>query len=204
VCLLNTEQFDTLILCGDILDLWLEPNIHNIVNSCQPLVLNLRRVSETHRVIWVIGNHEMLSGAPQIKQMRQFLPRAEIVDHFVLPMGVQQALVVHGHEIENKLVWLGRFLLKLNILIWDLLGIDVQKWARSRKQYKNRYRKLQDSYAAKQCLARYAHLILGHTHVPVSYIAPCQVRVTNTGDWVWHNSYVTVADNMVTLHGGNK
>jgi UDP-2,3-diacylglucosamine pyrophosphatase LpxH len=203
--LLNSEQFDHLVLGGDIWDAWLTLDPKDIYSDNQGLINSLRKINESLPVTWVYGNHEMLKDAvPCIGGMKFLLPKATIVEKLVLPLqGMQQACVIHGYQIENKWLGLGRFLARVNIGLFALFGIDVQKWFRGRLVYKERYRELQNQYAAKVCPGRYLQLIMGHTHIPDQFIAPNQIKITNAGDWLWHSSYVTISTDTgeVLLHG---
>lgn len=186
--LLVETEFDSLILNGDIFDLWLEKN--PMVLGKYALVKQIAEISKTKRVVWVIGNHDHA-----YNKVKCLLPDVAIADELKFMAAGMRICIIHGHQVypfENR-GWHSRLLTRINSWIHKVTGIDFQRLSQKTFLYKrsvNKYRKK----IIEQHAARADCVVTGHTHL----LGTCRhngVRLYDAGSTAFIGTYATIEDN---------
>jgi len=168
---------ETLILVGDVLDLWVK-NIYTVLERNKRI---LELLSELPHVIWIKGNHdcEMECFKPLLKR------NIKIVREYVLEMNKKRILFTHGHDFDRELqsfFWLA----KIGAWIIDYLGKFIRFNISENIYGKKNYQKILDEFKI-QVLNKHGNdydiIVTGHTHVAFDD-RTTNARLINTGDWV--------------------
>jgi UDP-2,3-diacylglucosamine pyrophosphatase LpxH len=99
--LLKTEEYDRLILVGDIIDGWLFQRYKKFSEAHNKVIRNLFKISKEKEIIWISGNHDEF--------LRKYTPmqlgNIKIVDEFI-EGGIW---LCHGDKYDGiiKMHWLG-------------------------------------------------------------------------------------------------
>lgn len=120
--LLKSEQFDRLVLNGDIVDLWVK-TFDEVVFD--PLFKYIAQISITKPVVWILGNHD----ADIIHHIGcQEMGNIKIDDQLLINECGKSILVLHGHQVYSYIggYWLMRKLAYLNHIIYKYTSIDIQ------------------------------------------------------------------------------
>jgi len=86
--ILKEEEYDTLIICGDLLDSY---NLHRLSKKHWQLLSMLRKISKHKKCIFVCGNHDR--DVETITTLLGF----EFVDNYVETVNHKVILFTHGH-----------------------------------------------------------------------------------------------------------
>jgi UDP-2,3-diacylglucosamine pyrophosphatase LpxH len=195
-CLLAAEEFDALLLVGDIADFWAEYSALEIFIMYRPFFESVRFISHTKSVIWILGNHDPEKYEEKI---RYLIPRAEVRSSLIIDHNnYKRCLVIHGHQMERGLT--ARFQCWLKLLVWKLTRIDLQKFFGDIFGiYRRHMNKIQEKFVASTCSGKYNRMIIGHTHIPLEgEVGP--VKYVNCGDWVEHSTYARIINGEISLH----
>lgn len=198
---LKTVNPQTLILNGDIIDMWnfsknYFPSVHMDV-----LRQIMKMASKGTRVIYITGNHdEMLRKYTDLQ-----LGNLEIVDKLLLEIDGKKAWIFHGDVFDSSTSGSAKLLAKLGgkgydllILInrfinWVLHLFGREKMSFSKKvkdsvkkavAFINNFETIAADLAIEK---KYDYVICGHIHKPqMRDIVTSSGRVTylNSGDWV--------------------
>lgn len=191
--LLRNEDYDRLVLNGDIIDLWLS-DIQKVQND--PLYQLIKEIASEKETIWCIGNHEYNI---EIYKYCGFLPRAYLVDHVELDENGHKILIIHGHQVYSRKnrSWLNRMMSKLNCWIWKHTGIDFQAIGNRTKLYK-----WEIAGKRKKIIEKYGQdidtIIMGHTHL-IGYCAANGTTLFDIGSSMKTRSYAVIDDGVVWI-----
>ena len=190
--LLKTEEYDRLILVGDIIDGWLFQRYKKFSADHNKVIRNLFKISKEKEIIWISGNHDEF--------LRKYTPmqlgNIKIVDEFI-EGGIW---FCHGDKYDGiiKMHWLGM----LGSIGYDAaIVIDRLLKKINKKTSLSKY--LKDNVKAavsfmvdfeqemvRQAKKRNCHTVIcGHIHTPVDKTID-GIRYINTGDWIENQSYV--------------
>ena len=190
--LLKTEEYDRLILVGDIIDGWLFQRYKKFSEAHNKVIRNLFKISKEKEIIWISGNHDEF--------LRKYTPmqlgNIKIVDEFT-EGGIW---FCHGDKYDGiiKMHWLGM----LGSIGYDAaIVIDRLLKKINKKTSLSKY--LKDNVKAavsfmvdyeqemvRQAKKRNCHTVIcGHIHTPVDRTID-NIRYINTGDWIENQSYV--------------
>ena len=190
--LLKTEEYDRLILVGDIIDGWLFQRYKKFSADHNKVIRKLFKISKEKEIIWISGNHDEF--------LRKYTPmqlgNIKIVDEFT-EGGIW---FCHGDKYDGivKMHWLGM----LGSIGYDAaIVIDRLLKKINKKTSLSKY--LKDNVKAavsfmidfeqemvRQAKKRNCHTVIcGHIHTPIDKTID-GIRYINTGDWIENQSYV--------------
>lgn len=198
---LKTVNPQTLVLNGDIIDMWNFSKNYFPAAHMDVLRHIMKMASHGTRVIYITGNHdEMLR-----KYTDLILGNLEIVDKLLLNIDGKSAWIFHGDVFDSSTKGYAKLLAKLGgkgydwlILInrfinWflELFGRDKMSFS---KKVKDSVKKAVafvsdfESTAAEIAIEKnYDYVICGHIHMPqIKDVTTEKGKVTymNSGDWV--------------------
>jgi len=159
VKLLDSVEYDRLVLNGDIVDTWLADFF-----TQSPVIKKLRSIAKQKPVIWVRGNHDNVSCHQTI------IPGAKVKDMYLYNRkSPNPILFIHGHQVYKfmNMAPHQKILAKVNAFFYNLSGIDFQTWGRKVFLYKN---VIVDKRI--KVIKKYGYLsdniVIGHTHTGIS------------------------------------
>ena len=191
--LLQTIEYDQLILNGDILDLIKVP-----IFTDRALCL-LKAIDPSKEIIYVVGNHDI--------SFKGFVGNSigpvKFVNSYEFEEKNRTFRVQHG-DIYDKGWIKDSFWIKLLSLVQNSIenyfNIDLTSWYVSRKIKKRKLKRIWDLLDANSDVDV---IILGHTHIPEAVIWVNEREeiktYINCGDWVSHTSYVLIDDGVARL-----
>lgn len=166
--LLESDRYDTIVLNGDIFDIW-EESFNKILLDNLEFVKIIHSLSIKKTVYFIIGNHD-----PYISEVKRLFPGMRVLDRLYL----DDILIIHGHEFDNlvtKYLWFAKLLFIPNWISERLFHINLKAFFReffysvSNKQNKPYFNELINDIE-KEAVGKYKnecrYLIMGHTHTP--------------------------------------
>ena len=184
---------DELILAGDIIDFI---KIPVFTERCLQII---EKLGAPKRVVYVVGNHdEGLIGVVGKKVMGiEFVKRYEFKEHG------RTFRIEHG-DAYDKGVLHNRIFVKFLSVIQNMLeftfNFDFTTWWTSIQIKKH---KLRSIIHILRHHPKIDVFIMGHTHIPEALIWVDEDEniktYINSGDWVTHQTYVTVTDGVARL-----
>jgi len=190
---LEREEFDQLILAGDIIDFI---KIPTFTERCMRI---LAAIGKNKEIIYVVGNHdESLIGVVG----KQFF-NIRFVKKYEFREGKRRFRIEHGDDYDKGMIH-NRFFIKILSVIQNMLeftfNFDFTTWWTSIQIKRHKLRSI------IHVLRHHPNIdvfIMGHTHIPeaVIWIDEDQNIKTyiNAGDWVTHQTYVTIVDGVSRL-----
>ena len=191
---LKSAEFDELVLAGDIIDFI---KIPVFTEKCMEILESID--CENKRVVYVVGNHdESLVGLVG----KNFF-NVEFTKRHDFEEGGRKFRIEHG-DAYDKGVLHNRLFVKILSVLQNILeftfGFDFTTWWTEIQIKKH---KLRSIIHILRHHPKIDVFIMGHTHIPeaVIWIDENQHIKTyiNAGDWVTHQTYVTVTDGVARL-----
>lgn len=199
-------QADTLVLLGDIFDLWYAWD-SVVIKDYLPVICAFRQLLQKGVTIhYLAGNHDFW-------KLDYFANMGIKVhaDDFCLKTGTYRVFCSHGdmHTINDMRyrVFRGLIRTRLASAIFSLLHPDLgmrlgglmsrssrrytEKEQNARKKAKFRREHGLQNKARAQLAKGFELVVMGHTHTPVKEEYPGGLYV-NTGDFITHNTYLCV------------
>lgn len=197
---LQSIQPKTLVLNGDIIDMWRMSKSYWTASHTEVINEIVRMSGEGTEVHYLTGNHD-----DSLRKLTGFkLGNFELKNKLVLNLDGKKAWIFHGDVFDvsikyaRRLAQLGAFgydmLLMLNSATnkcLDLMGMEKKSFSQSIKnRVKTAIKKLDDFEKTAATLALekgYDYFICGHTHQPcIKEVRTEKGAVTylNSGDWV--------------------
>lgn len=192
--MLCEEEFDELILAGDILEFLRKPKFTSITKRIIDVVN-----SKPKKTVYIIGNHddameafvgETLLGIEFVREYEFF--------HFGRKFRIQ-----HGDQYETGIVkwrYTIEFISFIQNMIERVFRIDLTTWWANKQIKKRKLRRIWDIVKWNEDSDVF---IMGHTHNPEVLIWVDKKEniktYVNTGDWVDNCTYVTIKDGQVRL-----
>ena len=190
---LKSEPYDELILAGDIIDFI---KIPVFTERCMEII---DAIDVDKNIIYVVGNHdESLVGLVGKKFFNvTFLKRYDFED------GDRKFRIEHGDEYDRGVLH-NRIFVKILSVIQSILeftfNFDLTTWWTEKQIKKHQLRSIIHILRHHPKIDVF---IMGHTHIPeaIIWINEDQEIKTyiNAGDWVTHQTYVTVTDGIARL-----
>jgi len=190
---LDTQEYDQLILNGDIIEFL---KIPRFTEGCMKIA---KKIDFSKEIIYIIGNHDVALRNFSNKEMFgiKFKTEYEFEDNG------RKFRIEHGDKYEKGIVHY-RTTMKIISVFQDFLerylNIDISTWFNNLKINKRKIKKLWDIIDLNNDVDV---LIVGHTHIPeaVIWIDENEKIKTyvNTGDWVSHATYVEINNGVVRL-----
>lgn len=190
---LESTHCDELILAGDIIDFI---KIPVFTERCLQII---EKMKEAKRVIYVVGNHdEGLMGVVGKKVMG-----VEFVKRYEFEEGGRKFRIEHGDAYDKGVIH-NRIFVKFLSVIQNMLefafNFDFTTWWTEIQIKKH---KLRSIIHILRHHPKIDVFIMGHTHIPEALIWVDEDEniktYINSGDWVTHQTYVTVNDGVARL-----
>ena len=200
--LINSIEFDELILAGDIIDFIKIPSFTNYSAQIFNLV---REIGKSKRIIYIVGNHDLV--------FHSFIGKTvggiEFVSDYEFEYNNRKYRIEHGDRYDKGVVkW--RFMMNIVSVFHDILerklNLNLAAWWVRVMQKKRQLKRVW--HIMKECNDDVDVFIMGHTHEPECLIwVDSEERIrtyVNTGDWIEHQTYVLIKEGNVRLKTFNK
>jgi UDP-2,3-diacylglucosamine pyrophosphatase LpxH len=192
--LLQSIEFDELILAGDIIDFIKVPTF---TKSTAKIFSHLSKLNK--KITYIIGNHDLsFSGF-----VGEELLGVNFVNEYEFGYAGKKYKVVHGHQFDQGIVQWPTFMNVVSIIqdwaertfTWKLA-----RWWVERSLKKRKLRRIWDILSWSEEADVF---IMGHTHIPevVIWVDKNEKIKTyvNCGDWESNMTYVIIKDNQLRL-----
>ncbi len=192
--LIDSIEFDELILAGDVIDFIKVPTF---TKKTIDFIQALKRKGKP--IIYVIGNHDINLTEFQ----NETINGVTFCDSYQFQYRDRTYRVMHGHQFDTGIVtW--RFSMNIISMFQDRIERwfrwDLATWLVNRKLKKRKLRRVWDILQWNKDADVF---IMGHTHIPeaVIWIDEDEKIKTyvNTGDWIDHQSYAIIKDGQIRL-----
>lgn len=180
--LLQTTDYDRLILNGDFLDMWLLGYKRAVRKS--KIVKAIKDLQQ--EVIWVRGNHDPIDFKQKV------LPNATVRDTYITTINGKKTMFLHGHQVYpfKNMAWWQKLAANFNSAVYKLCKLDIQNLWRKTDTYKQSVAKKRqeiiDVYGKTNSV-----LVIGHTHVPTN-----QGKVFDGGSVMLTGHYIYISDSI--------
>ena len=191
---LNNLDCGELILAGDIIDFIKIPTFTEQSHALFKIIENF-----DGKVIYIVGNHDIsfqkLAGKEAFGI--SFLNQYEFID------GKRKYRVEHGHKYEKGIVT-RRFVMNIISIFQDaierIINFNLGEWYHQMVKNRSRLRRIWDIIEWNEDADVF---VMGHIHTPevliwVDHNEKIKTYV-NTGDWVEHQTYVVIENDVVRL-----
>jgi len=190
---LQGVEYDQLILAGDIIDLIKIPSF------TRRFLDIIKAIDFSKEIIYVVGNHDY----PFKGLIGSELYNLKFVDKYEFEEKGRLFRVEHGDRYETGIVKRD-FLMKIISIFHDWIDrtfeLDLATWFVEFKLKKRKLRRIWDILKWNDDVDV---IIMGHSHHPEAIIwvddKQCIKTYVNCGDWVSHQSWVSVEDGIVRL-----
>jgi len=190
---LSTTEFDQLILAGDIIDFI---KIPTFTERCAEI---LKTISGKKEVIYIVGNHDAsLDGL-----VGTIFSNVTFCRKYEFEAGGRTFRIEHGDRFETGFFHTATIVKIISVaqdMLERWLGIDLTTWLTGRLLKSHKLRAVTSIMKDNDDVDVF---IMGHTHIPEVLIwihADQSVKTyVNTGDWVSHQTYVSIDDGKVRL-----
>lgn len=188
--LMQSTEYDMIVLNGDVIDIW-EEKLNKIINNNIRIIETINVISKQKTVVYIEGNHD-----PKTEDIRKIFPNCQIIPSFQ----IEDLFIIHGDEFD-KLVSKYSWLVKLLFIphwIGERFGLNIKAFFRelthsiSNKRNKNYYTNLVkdiNNEAISKYSCRCNFLVMGHTHSP-KIIEEAGCVYINGGDLIHNYTYV--------------
>jgi len=198
---LKSIQPKTLVLNGDIIDMWSFSKRYFPVAHMEVLRYIIKMSNSGTRVVYITGNHD-----EALRKYSDFiLGNLELVDKLILDLDGNKTWIFHGDVFDSSTKGYAKFLAKLggkgydllilmnSIVNWVLVSLGREKRSFS-KAIKNSVKKAVafvsnfETTAAEIAIEKkYSYVVCGHIHMPQKKVVKTKhgkVMYLNSGDWV--------------------
>lgn len=190
---LKNEYYDELILAGDIIDFI---KIPIFTQRCLEIA---KAIDYSKKVVYVVGNHD----EGLLNLVGQKIGSIEFVKRYDFESYGRKFRVEHGDDYDKGVIH-NRIFVKLLSVIQGMLefafDFDFTTWWTEKQIKKHKLR------SAIHILRHHPDVdvfIMGHNHIPeaIIWVEADQTIKTyiNAGDWVTHQTYVTVEKGVARL-----
>ena len=190
---LQSAQYDQLILAGDIIDFI---KIPVFTERCMNI---LQSIDRTKDVVYVVGNHD----ESFVGLVGKEILNVKFVKRYEFEAAGRRFRVEHGDEYDRGALH-NRIFVKILSVIQSILeftfNFDLTTWWTEKQIRKHKLR------SVIHVLRHHPDVdvfIMGHTHIPEALIWIDEDQhiktYINAGDWVTHQTYVTVTDGVARL-----
>ena len=191
----------TLVLNGDIIDMWSFSKRYFPAAHMEVLRYIIKMSNSGTRVVYITGNHD-----EALRKYSDFiLGNLELVDKLILDLDGKKTWIFHGDVFDSSTKGYAKILAKLGgkgydllILINSLVNWILVNFGREKRSFskaiKNSVKKAVsfisnfETTAAEIAIEKnYSYVVCGHIHMPQKKIVKTnqgQVMYLNSGDWV--------------------
>jgi UDP-2,3-diacylglucosamine pyrophosphatase LpxH len=193
ISFLKEEQYDQLILAGDIIDFIKVPTFTS------SLIDILKSIDFSKEIIYIVGNHDIsFSGLVENE-----LFGIKFVKHYEFEEGGRKIRIEHGDQYDTPIFSKGHFIKVISVLqdfFERSYGLNLTTWWMNIVERKRKLRNIWDILSRNSSADI---LILGHFHRPELITWTNEDGETKTyvncGDWVEHQTWVLIEDGKVEL-----
>ena len=196
---LKTEDYDELILAGDIIDFIKIPIFSE---RCMEILEAIDYKNKS--VIYVVGNHD----ESLINLVGKEFFNVTFLKRYDFEEGGRKFRIEHGDVYDKGAIHNRLFVTFLSVLQNILefsFSFDFTSWWTEIQIKKHKLRSIIDILRHHPKIDVF---IMGHTHIPEALIwvdANQHIKTyINSGDWVTHQTYVTVEDGVARLRNFEK
>jgi len=190
---LKSENYDELILAGDIIDFI---KIPIFTERCLEII---SAVNYNKKIIYVVGNHDECL----LNLVGKKVHNVEFVKRYDFESFNRKFRIEHGDEYDRGVIH-NRIFVKILSIIQGMLEVafnfDFTTWWTEKQIKKHKLR------SVIHILRHHPDIdvfIMGHTHIPEALIwvdSDQHIKTyINAGDWVTHQTYVTIIDGVARL-----
>ena len=192
---LTNQEFDELILAGDIIDFIKVPTFTEYSALLFEFVANLKKP-----VVYIIGNHDF--------GFRKFsgktINNIKFMETYDFEYSGRRYRIQHGDQYDGWLVH-HRFLMSMISIVHDLLErkfkFNLAAWWVNLFKKKHQLKRIWN--IIKDWNDDADVFIMGHTHTPEAIVWVDKEEniktYINTGDWIENTTYVVIENNEVRL-----
>ena len=190
---LQSEDYDELILAGDIIDFI---KIPVFTERCMEII---EAIDYDKRIIYVVGNHdESLVGLID----KEFF-NVIFMKRYEFQAGKRKFRIEHGDEYEKGVIH-NKIFVKILSVIQNILeftfNFDFTSWWTEKQIKKHQLRSVIHILRQNDDVDVF---IMGHNHCPEALIWIDEDQniktYINAGDWVSHQTYVVIEDGVARL-----
>ena len=190
---LKSETYDEIVLAGDIIDFI---KIPVFTERCLQI---LKQISKSKKIVYVVGNHdEGLMGV-----VGKSIMGIDFVKRYDFEENGRKFRIEHG-DVYDKGALHNKIFVKFLSVIQNMLefafNFDFTTWWTEIQIKKH---KLRSIIHILRHHPKVDVFIMGHTHIPEALIWVDEDQniktYINAGDWVTHQTYVTVTDGVARL-----
>lgn len=190
---LESETYDELILAGDVIDFI---KIPTFTEKCLEIV---KAVNYNKKIIYIVGNHD----ESLLKLVGKKIGNVEFRKKYTFESQGRKFRIEHGDDydrgvLHNKIFV--KFLSVIQNMLEFAFDFDFTTWWTEKQIKKHKLR------SAIHIIRHHPNVdvfIMGHNHMPEAIIwvnADQSIKTyINCGDWVTHQTYVTVIDGVARL-----
>ncbi len=190
---LKSEHYDELILAGDIIDFI---KIPVFTKRCLEII---SAVDYNKKIIYIVGNHD----ESLLNVIGKKIHNVEFVKRYDFESFGRRFRVEHGDQYDKGVLH-NRIFVKILSVLQGMLefafNFDFTTWWTEKQIKKHKLR------SVIHIIRHHPEIdvfIMGHTHIPeaIIWIEANQTIKTyiNAGDWVTHQTYVSVIDGVARL-----
>ena len=196
--LLNTEDYDELILAGDIIDFIRIPKFtKNTLKILNTIFNNFEKKKQ--KIIYIVGNHDIAFTnfiESDIANIIEFKKRYDFIDNN------KKIRIEHGDDYDNIIIkW--EFLMNIICVIANIFerffNYDIsKKWEQLRENTRDKI----NIYNIMNKNNDVDIFIMGHTHDPKIITKNFNTTIqtyANSGDWVSNNSYIIIENGDIDI-----
>ena len=195
---LQTQDYDELILAGDIIDFI---KIPIFTERCMAI---LKEIGRSKRVVYVVGNHdESLIGL-----VGKSFQQVEFCKYYEFEEGGRKFRIEHGDAFDKGALHNRIFITFLSVIqniLEFAFDFDFTTWWTEIQIKKHKLRSIINIIRHHPGIDVF---IMGHTHIPEALIwvdAEQNIKTyINAGDWVTHQTYVTIDGGVARLRNFEK
>jgi len=190
---LSKQDYDQLILGGDIIDLIRVPTF------TRRAIKILKAIDFSKEIIYVVGNHDIsFEGL-----VGEEIFGVKFVKKYEFEECGRKFRIEHGDQYDTGIVH-KKLLIKLIVMLYSILeewlNINITKWWAERLLKKRKLRRVWDILSWNEDADV---IITGHSHCPEAVIWVDEngfiKTYANIGDWVSHRSYIVITDGILRL-----
>jgi len=190
---LKSEVYDELILAGDIIDFIKVPVF---TERCLEVI---NAVNYNRKIIYVVGNHD----ESLVSLIGKKVHNVEFVKRYEFESFKRKFRIEHGDEYDKGVLH-NRTWIKILSFVQNMLefafNFDFTTWWTEKQIKKHKLRSVIHILRQNDDVDVF---IMGHTHNPEALIwidAEQNIKTyINSGDWVTHQTYVTINDGVARL-----
>jgi UDP-2,3-diacylglucosamine pyrophosphatase LpxH len=198
---LKSIQPETLVLNGDIIDMWSFSKRYFPFTHMEVLRYIIKMSNSGTRVVYITGNHD-----EALRKYSDFiLGNLELVDKLILDLDGKKTWIFHGDVFDSSTKGYAKILAKLggkgydllilinSLINWIFVSLGKEKRSFS-KTIKNSVKKAVafisnfETTAAEIAIEKnYSYVVCGHIHMPQKKIIENDkgsVLYLNSGDWI--------------------